>query len=397
MGSQGLSPINLRDFHVSEEYGFILQDPLEELPEYYKPWMSIAENLLLLIEAKQLRDEVTQMPELSVQHLTGYREQRLARLILSHITMGYVWQEGEQEVVKVLPRSLAVPYHQLSQALGLPLIMVHADLVLANWKRKDPLGNLSPIVCLPGGDSLRGFVLVTFLVEVAAVPGVKAVAESVSAVMREDEETLLRALGDLAESINQMSAALQLMFDYVDSAVFYNTIRPFLAGWRDNPAMPEGLIYEGASVEPLSFSGGSAAQSSVFHALDELLGIRHRPESADFLVRMRQYMPPPHRSFVEWVQGAPLLSEYVLRSGGPALLSAFNMCVSALTQLRSLHIRIVSKFVSVAGARARMALAATRADGEDIQQERGTGGSQVMSFLKSVRDTCKEGLLGDST
>ncbi|XP_075457855.1 indoleamine 2,3-dioxygenase 2 isoform X3 [Ascaphus truei] len=285
MGSQGLSPINLRDFHVSEEYGFILQDPLEELPEYYKPWMSIAENLLLLIEAKQLRDEVTQMPELSVQHLTGYREQRLARLILSHITMGYVWQEGEQEVVKVLPRSLAVPYHQLSQALGLPLIMVHADLVLANWKRKDPLGpltmaNLSPIVCLPGGDSLRGFVLVTFLVEVAAVPGVKAVAESVSAVMREDEETLLRALGDLAESINQMSAALQLMFDYVDSAVFYNTIRPFLAGWRDNPAMPEGLIYEGASVEPLSFSGGSAAQSSVFHALDELLGIRHRPESA---------------------------------------------------------------------------------------------------------------------
>ncbi|CAJ0965643.1 unnamed protein product, partial [Ranitomeya imitator] len=82
----------------------------------------------------------------------------------------------------VLPRNLAVPYHQVSQTLGLPLIMVHADFVLANWKRKDPAGNLSTIVSVPGGDSLQGFVLVTLLVEVAAIPAVKVSTDVLSTV-----------------------------------------------------------------------------------------------------------------------------------------------------------------------------------------------------------------------
>lgn len=41
---------------------------------------------------------------------------------------------------QVLPRNLAVPYWEVSQALGLPPILSHADFVLANWRRKDPNG-----------------------------------------------------------------------------------------------------------------------------------------------------------------------------------------------------------------------------------------------------------------
>lgn len=42
-----------------------------------------------------------QMPLLTCQFLQSYREQRLAHLVLSFITMGYVWQEGEMRPKKV--------------------------------------------------------------------------------------------------------------------------------------------------------------------------------------------------------------------------------------------------------------------------------------------------------
>ncbi|XP_040270484.1 indoleamine 2,3-dioxygenase 2 [Bufo bufo] len=396
-----MEKIKLEDCYVSEEYGFILQDPLVKLPEYYKPWMDIAELLAELIEEKKLQGEVAKIPELDTQHLKGYRQLRLARVMLTHIIMGYVWQNGETAGLKVLPRNLAVPFSNVSQILGLPLIIVHADLVLANWKRKDPTGpltieNLSTIVSFPGGDNLQGFILVTLLVEVAAIPGVNAVIRTVSAVQEDDKQMLLSALQDLKQSITKMSAALQLTYDYVNSDVYYNTIRTFLSGWKDNPNMPEGMLYEGVSEEPLHFSGGSAAQSSVYHALDELLGIQHQSDSADFLLRMRSYMPPAHNQFINWVREAPNLLEYVSRSEDPTLLSTFNQCISALTELRSLHIRIVSNYIITAGARARMKKNQTENWGQE-QQERGTGGSQMMTFLKSIRDTCKEGIIKHST
>lgn len=52
-----------------------------------------------------------------------------------------------------------------------------------------------------------------------------------------------------------------------------------LSRWKDNPALPVGLVYEGVSEEPLSYSGGSAAQSTILHAFDEFLGVRHSKES----------------------------------------------------------------------------------------------------------------------
>ncbi|CAH2275001.1 indoleamine 2,3-dioxygenase 2 [Pelobates cultripes] len=401
MNSQDLANFKVEDYNISEEYGFIHKNPLDKLPQYYKPWMDIAENLTLLIETKKLRKEVMQMPQLGLEHLTDKREVILARVLLSHIVMGYVWQDGEQGAIKVLPQALAVPYYQISKVLGLPLIMVHSDFVLANWKQKDRLGtmtieNLSTIVSLPGGESLQGFVLVTLLVEVAAIPGVKAVIQAVKALLCEERQTLLQAMRDIAQSINKMGEALQLMYDYVDSDVYYNKIRIFLSGWKDNPSMPDGLIYEGASDDPLFFSGGSAAQSSVFHVYDELFGIHHQPESSNFLLKMRQYMPPAHNNFIEWVKGVPKLPEYVQRSGDLDLTSAFNLCITTLTEVRSLHIRIVSKYVTSAGARARKKELLAGSGGQQMQ-ERGTGGSLAMAFLKSVRDTCKEGLLQNNT
>ncbi|NXY19476.1 I23O2 dioxygenase, partial [Atrichornis clamosus] len=393
-------PLALTRFQVSEEFGFLLPDPLTELPLPYSPWMDIAHKLPQLITSHQLRSHVHQMPQLSIRHLRGREELCLAHLVLSFITMGYVWQEGEEGTVQVLPRNLAVPYWEVSQALGLPPILSHADFVLANWRKKDPNGNLDTIITLPGGESLRGFVLVTLLVEKAAVPGIKAIIRALRAILQHDEETLHRALQELAGAIEAMSKALRRMHDYVDPEVFYTVIRIFLSGWKDNPAMPHGLIYEGVSQEPMAFSGGSAAQSTVLHAFDELLGIRHRQDSAAFLHRMRHYMPPPHRAFVEEIGRAVSLKQHVLSSGDARLRAAFNHCVSALTDLRSYHITIVTKYITIAAAKAKAGRAEPGASAGPSAgkppaalEAKGTGGSHIFSFLKSIRDTTREGMI----
>nr|XP_006113314.1 indoleamine 2,3-dioxygenase 2 isoform X2 [Pelodiscus sinensis] len=363
----------LRRFHLSEDYGFLLPNPL--------------------------------MPQLSCEHLRGHRELYLAHLALSFITMGFVWQEGEKEPVQVLPRNLAVPYWEISQRLGLPPILVHADFVLANWRKKNLNGpleieNLDTIFSLLGGETLRGFILVTLLVEKAAVPGVKAVVQAANAILQPDTEALHEALQDLAKAIGEMTAALKQMHDYVDPAIFYGVIRIFLSGWKDNPAMPRGLIYEGVSEEPMSYSGGSAAQSSVLHAFDELLGIRHSQESTAFLHRMRGYMPPRHRAFIEEIQSAPSLKQHVLSSGNEKLRSAYNRCVSALTDLRTYHVTIVTKYIITAAANAKARKGTLSHGAGTLQMNppsslegRGTGGSGILSFLKSVRGTTRAGLI----
>ncbi|NP_001124530.1 indoleamine 2,3-dioxygenase 2 [Monodelphis domestica] len=388
----------LEKFHISEDYGFILPDPLQELSHYYMPWMEIASNLPLMIENHELRVRVDTMPLLSCHFLKGHREQYLAHLLLSCITMGYVWQEGEKHIPKVLPRNLALPFVEISRTLGLPPILVHSDLVLTNWKKKDPNGpleirNLDTIVSFPGGESLKGFVLVTLLVEKAAVPGIKALVKAINAILQSNEDVLLQALQQLRTSIDEMAKALRQMHDYVDPAIFYAVIRIFLSGWQDNPAIPDGLIYEGVSEEPLKYSGGSAAQSTVFHAFDELLGVCHSKESTTFLHRMREYMPPSHRAFLEEIHSAPSLKEFILSSRSCLLHEAYNQCVKALAELRSHHINIVAKYLLTGAAKAKDGGLDCLTGPPQALAEKGTGGTVVFSFLKSVRNTTLEGII----
>ncbi|XP_046276091.1 indoleamine 2,3-dioxygenase 2 isoform X1 [Marmota monax] len=184
--------------------------------------------------------------------------------------------------------------------------------------------------------------------------------------------------------------------DYVDPDIFYAVIRIFLSGWKDNPAMPMGLIYEGISKEPLKYSGGSAAQSSVLHAFDEFLGIHHSEESADFLYRMRDYMPPSHKAFIEEIHSAPSLRDFILSSGHGHCLTAYNQCLEALAELRSYHITVVTRYLVTAAARARSRRLDHLPGPPQALEDRGTGGTAVLSFLKNVRDKTLETTLHPS-
>ncbi|XP_042535392.1 indoleamine 2,3-dioxygenase 1 [Dipodomys spectabilis] len=387
---------SLEKYHIKEDIGFALEHPLEELPDEYDAWMFIGKNLPTLIANGHLRAEVEKLPMLSVDGLQGHKLQRLAHLVLGCITMAYVWGKGDGDIKKVLPRNIAVPYCKLSESLGLPPILVYADCVLANWKKKDPRGpmtyeNMDILFAFPGGDCSKGFFLVSLLVEIAASPAIKEIPKIIKAVICEDQETSKMALLHICSCLKEARKVFEEIRKYVNANQFFNVLRIYLSGWKGNPKLSEGLLYEGVWDTPKKFAGGSAAQSSIFQSLDILLGVEQSAsgESADkFLQEMRTYMPPAHQAFLHHLETCPSLRKFVISSHNADLQEAYNSCVQALVSLRSYHLTIVEKYI-LTPARDQANASKESPDSES----RGTGGTDLKSFLMAVRNTTQKALL----
>ncbi len=80
---------------------------------------------------------------------------------------------------------------------------------------------------------------------------------------------LAGALGRVKGRVDRMRGIMDSMPAHVRPAFFYHRIRPYLTGWKGNPTLPEGVVYEGVvdgEGRRLHLSGGSAAQSSIVGA-----------------------------------------------------------------------------------------------------------------------------------
>ncbi|XP_055972632.1 indoleamine 2,3-dioxygenase 1 [Sorex fumeus] len=379
-----------KDYHIDEDLGFALPTPLEELPYPYDAWILIAKNIPELIQNGELRANVEKLPKLSIDDLQGHKSQRLAHLVLGCITMAYVWNQGDGDVRKILPSNIAIPYCELSKKLGLPPILVYADCVLANWKKKDPNGpmtyeNMDILFSFPGGESSKGFFLVSLLVEIAAATAIKVIPSIFKAVQEQDQNTLKNALSEIASCLHKALEVFHQIHDYVDPNLFFNVLRIYLSGWKGNPLLLEGLLYEGVWDTPKKFAGGSAAQSSIFQCFDILLGIKQVEggESAIFLQEMRTYMPPAHQNFLQSLETGPSVRKFVLSTDNASLQNTYNKCVKAMVSLRNYHLNVVAKYI-VGPARLQSKVQKTSEESSD-PRNKGTGGTDIMIFLKTVK------------
>ncbi|XP_029082332.1 indoleamine 2,3-dioxygenase 1 isoform X1 [Monodon monoceros] len=390
------------EYHIDEDVGFALPNPLEELPHPYDAWISIAKNLPELIKNGQLRAEVEKLTTFSIDGLQGHKLQRLAHLVLGYITMAYVWGEGDGDVRKVLPSNIAVPYCKVSEKLGLPPILVYADCVLANWKKKDPSGpmtyeNMDILFSFPGGDCGKGFFLVSLVVETAAASAIKVIPIIFNAIQREDPDTLQKALLDIASCLHKVLEMFHQIHEYVDPNLFFNVLRIYLSGWKGNPLLSEGLLYEGVWDTPKKFAGGSAAQSSIFQCFDILLGIQHTiggvssDSAAKFLQEMRTYMPSAHQNFLRSLESGPSVRKFVLSKGDATLQEIYNECVQAMVSLRNYHLQIVAKYIVIPASQPSKRKQTSEEPSEP--KSKGTGGTDIMEFLRTVRSTTVNSLL----
>uniref|UniRef100_A0A2C9LC41 Indoleamine 2,3-dioxygenase n=1 Tax=Biomphalaria glabrata TaxID=6526 RepID=A0A2C9LC41_BIOGL len=397
---------NLNSFKISVNFGFLVENPLTSLPTYFNPWNTLAEQLPELYKAKRVREAVHELPLLDYNQLSGHRQLRLAHLQLSFITAGYVWQNGEAGIPKSLPKSLAVPFYRISELLGMQPVLCHAGLALANWRLKDPNGafdfeNLQCIYHLPGGYDGDWFCIIPFMVEfnfakclknfveILNLLNVAEVSNARDAALTDIENRVALQLDEINKVIQMMTKSLTRMHDHLDAKTFFNEVRPFLAGWGgEGTPLPDGLVYEGISTTPIKMLGDSAAQSSTNQALDGLLGVEHKKSQRDVLVKMRNYMPPEHKRFVEYLENRPYgLRNLVESSTNDVLKSSYNNCITALVQMRTYHIHIVSKYIIVASK-------GMNEGNYKSLDSKGTGGTSVMPFLKDVRADTETKMIG---
>ncbi|XP_025080939.1 myoglobin-like isoform X1 [Pomacea canaliculata] len=391
--------LKAKDFHVSDTLGFVLEEPLEFLPEYFSSWNLLAKNMPSLVQGNRMRHEVDKMPLLDHQHLQGHRQKRLAHLQLTIIASGYVWQHGDKDASKSIPKSIAVPLYYLSEELGLPPIVCHPSLALANWAPLFPdrplcLENLRCLYTLPGGAEAEWFFLTTVMVELTFGKCIQSILSVVTSTKEENEGQAIQGLSHIADVVKQMEEVLSHMHDKLTSGTFFNVLRPYLGGYGgESSPLPEGVVFEGISDQPIKAFGGSAAQSATLQVLDALLGIQHTDGEKSFLMTMRTYMPPSHRQFVEAIENkSHSVRKFVECSNNSDLHKAYNTCLSAVARFRSYHIQIVTKYIIQARA--------NKTTGKRFESldNKGTGGTNLMPFLKTLRqDTMAKLVPSDNT
>lgn len=364
-----ISPF-LETFQVDPVRGFLpKEDPVSTLGDDFAEWEALAKGIPDLLENGQLRETAEQLPDCPHRQLKLHQCE-LAFLMVGMIAHAYVY--AQEPSASSLPAVLAVPLVELAERLGRPPILSHASLVLYNWQRKDPTGplvpeNLVPLFTFRNTPDEAWFYHLTTGIEAKGAQAVHEIAVMLRAAKEEQEELVLEAMENIRQTIQALTQELTRMQQGCDPVVFYEKVRPYLSSFTD-------LRYEGVADDPVrSYAGGSAGQSSLLQALEAGLAIPHEESrSAAFLLEMRKYMPPAHRSFLSALErSAPAFAAFCDRH--PTLQNLRKACAVELQHFRNGHLKLVSHYILAHTPRTSAG-------------HTGTGGTNPVPLLRQLRN-----------
>lgn len=371
----------LSDYQVDPHRGFLpAQSPISKLPQEFSDWDHLAARLSDLLVAGRYRSVVDTLSIPDTAQLETEAQLQRAMLILSVFGNAYVW--GGPDTATVIPRALSVPWAEVAERVGRPMIISHASIVLNNWYLLDEtevldLSNMGTRQLFLGGMDEAWFYLTTVAIEAKGAPALPVLVKLKAAVVADAPAIVTDLLNSIASVIESISDGLSRIPERCAPYVFYHRVRPFLAGWK-----APGVLYEGVYDTPRVLAGGSAAQSSLLQAMDAGLSIVHEDHrTRPFLMDMRRYMPPAHRRFIEALAGGPSTHEYVDTRAEryPALRQSYNDCVAGLTEFRRRHMEITVRYIT------------HQANAEEGNI--GTGGTDFLPFLKQARTESQQNLI----
>jgi len=341
-------------------------------------------RLRVLLE-KNLPDNI--VPEMATS--LSDQEARMAMVHYSFMVQAYVW--GEPDAPTRLPACLSVPIVALADRLGQQPLLPYSGYVLDNWGLLDANGPISldntyMIQNFLAGQDEAWFVLIHVAIEACAGRVLAAMPKIVRAVENEDVSAIQTHLEFMAGVWDDIKDIFYRMPERCDPYVYFQRVRPYIHGWKDNPALPNGLIYEGVKRygnQGQAFRGQTGSQSSIVPSMDALLGIGHAADPLKaYLDQLHIYRPTLHRQFIDDVRANSGLRVFAQTSGHKGLVEAYNANVQAVANFRTRHLEYAASYIHKQGQ---------TASGNDTSV--GTGGTPFMRYLKKHRDETQANML----
>lgn len=380
--------IFLNDYDVSAERGFLPErDPTPQMEHVV--WARYARNLPKYLMTGQVREILDGMQLIDGCSITDERLEE-AMMYLSFLGHAYVW--GEPNPIEAIPANIAVPWCEIARRLGRPPILSYASYALNNWTRvneSEPieLGNIYLNQNFLGGADEEWFIMIHIDIEAKAGPAIAKLVRAHNFLNMEkvvDEKTITQYLNDAAIHMQAIHDTLKRTTEWCDPYIYYNRVRPYIHGWKNNPVYPDGIAYDGMNMfagQKFQFRGETGAQSSVIPTLDALLSVTHKDDPLkEYLVEMRHYMPPKHRELMEEIEKYPAIKDFVekrpgIREPNKNLETAYNKCVQIMNDFRTTHLEFAATYIHKQSS-----------TGDANSTAVGTGGTPFMKYLKKHRD-----------
>ena len=382
-----MKPAKIADYGITEEYGYLPSyDPAQSLSPGNEEWDQFGKDLPKLLMGTNLRQRVKALPQFNIDKLNGEAEVQRAMLVLSYIGQAYQWSENE--AATVMPAVLAKPWYEVGKLVGRPPILSYQSYASDNWRRFDKsgvieCGNIGLLQSFLGGQDEEWFILIHIEIEKKAGKALKAIEQAQEAVVLADAEKVEAALVKLRSALAAMYEVLGRMPERCDPYIYFHRVRPYIFGWRNNPSLPDGVVYEGVDHYKgvgQKFRGETGAQSAIIPAMDGVLGIEHeKDELREYLMEMRTYMPPAHVAFIQAVEAGPSVRDFVTSTKKSSLTEVFNDCIELVANFRAMHLEYAGTYIH---AQAQ----ATPGNPSAV----GTGGTPFMVYLRKHRDETKQ-------
>jgi indoleamine 2,3-dioxygenase len=314
---------------------------------------------------------------------------RMAMVHYSFLVQAYVW--GADAPGSVLPAGLAVPMVALADRLGQQPLLQYSGYVLDNWGMLDPakgvgLDNIYMIQKFAAGTDEAWFVLVHVAIEARAGAALALYGPLIEAAASGEAGLAEGLLGQIVAIWAEINALFDRMPEQCDPYIYFRRVRPYIHGWKDNPALGAGVVYRGVErfgEAPQAFRGQTGSQSSIVPSMDALLGVGHAADPLRaYLDELHIYRPPGHRRFIDDVRAGSDVRSVVKRAGHRGLTQAYNDAVQAVADFRSRHLEFAASYIHSQGRKSA---------GNDT--EIGTGGTPFMKYLKKHRDETQANLL----